>query len=257
MPDDSVHEALKFVDSIQLPEGLPELESAETVPFDFDAARNQAAIVGSEIVSFVQGVTEERRRDVVNTTLLAQLAADKRVGDQTNLFAWYDAYFDVLTNTGWVVQTKQFVDHAETSENLHAHEAILSVATSLLGPGTAALQVIQTTLDALAKMDPDSPWITLFNRESQHASSARFQVTLAEQDDDDQFLVTLMAFALTAQASLTQLLFFKFRSNEVKLRQSSGRLSVNETVLDAVRELIENKLGEHSSAFVRGLPNLD
>ncbi|MCO5966030.1 hypothetical protein [Sinorhizobium meliloti] len=257
MPDSSVHEALKFVDSIQLPERFSELERAETVPFDFDAARNQAAIVGSEIVSFVRGVTEERRRDVVNATLLAQLAADRRVGDPTDLFAWYDTYFDVLTNTGWVVQTKQFVDHAEHSQDLHAHEAILRIATSLLGPGTAALQVIQTTLDALAKMDRDSPWITLFDRESQRASSARFQVTLAEQGADDQFLVTLMAFALTAQANLTQVLFFKFRSNEVRLRHSSGRLSVNETVLDAVRELIESKLGERSSAFVRSLPDLD
>jgi hypothetical protein len=47
MPDSSVHEALKFVGSIQLPERFfSALERAETVPFDFDAARNRAAIVG-------------------------------------------------------------------------------------------------------------------------------------------------------------------------------------------------------------------
>lgn len=83
MPDGSVHKALKFFGFTQLPDRVSELERAETVQFDFNAARIQTAIVRSEIVSFVQGVTEERQRDVVDKTLLARLAA-KRVGP-TNL----------------------------------------------------------------------------------------------------------------------------------------------------------------------------
>jgi hypothetical protein len=133
----------------------------------------------------------------------------------------------------------------------------MAVATTLLGPGAAALQVIKTTLDALASMDSNSPWITLFNRESQHASTARFQITLAEQGENDQFLVTLIAFALTAEAKFTQVLFFKFKSNQVKLRHSSGQLSINPEVLAAVRKPIEQKLANFASSFVRALPNLD
>lgn len=253
----SLRDAINFVEAIQLPDRTSGgLEGAGVAQFDFDKARNQAAVVGSDIVSFVSGVTEERLRDLVNATLLAQLAANKKVPDPTKLFAWYDAYFDVLTNTGWVVQESQFVDHVEKSQNLVAHEAILDVATTLLGPGTAALKVIKTTLGALAKMDSNSPWITLFNRESQRARTARFQVTLAEQGARNHFLVTLMAFALTAEANLTQVLFFKFRSNKVNLRHSSGRLSVNENVLAAVRDLVQSKLLGAASKFVRALPDL-
>jgi hypothetical protein len=252
----AVADALSFVSRVELP-SPPALESLEApAEFNFDAAKAQAAVVGSDIVSFVQGVTEERRRDIINSALLAQLVANRNVPDKNNILAWYEAYFDTLSNIGWVAQTKQFVEHVETSENLNAHEAILAVATTLLGPGTAALQVVMTTLDALSSMERNSPWITIFNRESQHARSARFQVTLAEQDEHGQFLVSLMAFALTADADLTQILFFKFKSNEVQIQHSSGKLTINSPVLTAVRQPVEEKLTSFASHYVRSLPDL-
>ena len=253
----SVTEALAFVRTAELPavpKGRPVLE--EVAAFDFNKAKDQAMVVGSDIVSFVKGVTEERRRDITNSALLAQLVANKKVPKNTNVLAWYDAYFDALTKIGWVVQSKQFVTHKEKSENFSAHEAILAVATTLLGPGATALAVIKTTLNALQSLDKNSPWITLFNQESQHASSARFQVMLAEQEESGQFLVTLMAFALTAKAKVTQVLLIKFRSNEVELKHSSGKVTINTAVLNAIREPVEQKLGNLATAFVKGLPDL-
>jgi hypothetical protein len=252
-----LEDALQFVRSVELP-ARPATESPEAATHpDFNAAQSQALIVGSDIVSFVKGVTEERRRDVVNSTLLAQLVANKRVPKRDALDDWYRAYFDVLENTGWVVQAKQFSRHVEQSQNFQAHEAIIAIATSLLGPGAAALQIIKATLDALKSMEQNSPWITLFNRESQHASAARFQVTLAEPGKDDDFMVSLLAFALQANADLTQVLFFKFQTNSVDLKYSSGKVTANEAVLTAIREPVEQKLAGFSASYVRGLPNLD
>jgi hypothetical protein len=252
-------QALQFVEAVELPpeprEPLVVLE--DTAKFDFDKAKTQALVVGSDIVSFVKGVTEEQRRDIVNSALLAQLVAKKRVPDASNLFEWYDAYFEALENVGWVTQTRQFVKHVEQAINFEAHEAIMKVAASLLGPGAAALPIIKATLDALKNMNQNSPWITLFNRESQHASTARFQVTLAEEGAAGQFLVTLMAFGLKANATLTQVLFFKFRSNDVELTHSSGKVTINAPVLAAVRSAIEQKLAAHATKYIRGLPDLD
>jgi hypothetical protein len=111
--------------------------------FDFDKGKTQAMVVGSDIVSFVKGVSEAGRRDVVNCALLAQLAANKRAPRAANIFRWYDAYCEALTNVGWVVQTGQFVKHVEQSQNFSAHE--VTVATSLLGPSAAALQAVKAT----------------------------------------------------------------------------------------------------------------
>jgi hypothetical protein len=216
----SSREALQFVQDVELPQPLEGQAVEAAAQFDFDKAKDQAVIVGSDIISFVKGVTEQRRQDLVNSALLAQLVANKKVTNPSHVFSWYGAYFDALTNIGWLVQDKQFIDHIESSSSLEAHKAIISLATTLLGPQAAALQVVKATLDALQKMDESSPWITLFNRESKFAKTARFQVTLAEEAPDSQFLVTLMAFGLVAESTLTQVLMFGLSTRQARLRST-------------------------------------
>lgn len=251
----SVDHARSYVNSLELPPGTRTRgESVDTVKFNFDEIKDQAMVVGSDIVSFVKGVTPERREDIVNSSLLAQLAAKKKVEDMTKIYEWYDAYFDVLINIGWVIQDRGFATYTEASENFEAHEAIIKVATSLLGPTAATLTVVKATLDALKSMSEDSPWITLFNRESQSANTARFQVTQAEQGDSDDFLVSLMAFGLKAKAELTQVLFFKFKSSEATLNHYSGKVTINSHVLSSVQEPIKEKIAEFANDYIKELP---
>jgi hypothetical protein len=132
----------------------------------------------------------------------------------------------------------------------------MKVATSLLAPSAAALQVVKATLDGLKSMKQNSPWITLFNRESQYARNARFQITLAEEVEGGQFLVALMAFGLLAQSALTQILFFKFRKNDVQLKYSAGKVTINTAVLESVRDDMTTRLKAYAKDYVRGLPNL-
>ena len=111
-------------------------------------------------------------------------------------------------------------------------------------------------LEALQKMSSNSPWITLFNRESQSANTARFQVSLVDEDENGRLLVALIAFGLEARTALTQVLFFKFHTNDVTLQQHSGKVTINAQVLEAVRDQIAGKLVAYSSNYVRGLPDL-
>jgi hypothetical protein len=254
--NDASPSALNFVRTVELPPAPRDLARREVAHFDFQKAKDQALVVGSDIISFVSGVTPERREDIVNSALLAQLVATKRVKDSTHVFTWYDHYFDTLTNIGWAIQDRQFVDHVESSQNLQAHKVIIELATTLLGPQAAALTLVKQTLEALQKMDVNSPWITVFNRESQFAKTARFQVTLAEEKPDGQFLVTLMAFGIVAQSTLTQLLFFKFKSNDVRLKHSSGKVTIKTHVLDSIREMVKERIGAFADDFIKGLPTL-
>jgi hypothetical protein len=249
--------ARNYIKSLQLPERrIRGAKSAGTVELNFEQAKNQAVVAGSDIVSFVKGVIPERREDIVNCSLLAQLAAKKQASDPSKIYDWYDAYFEVLTNIGWAVQERGFATYAEASKNFQAHEAVMKVAASLLGPAAPALAVVQATLDALKSMSTDSPWLTLFNRESQSANTARFQVTLAEPGEADQFLVSLMAFGIEAQATLTQVLFFKFKSSEASLKHYSGKVTINTHVLTKVRDLIKEKIAAHAFDFIKALPDL-
>lgn len=232
------------------------LEPLEAVSLAFDQAKAQATVVGSDVISFVRGVTPEKRRAVVSASLLAQLVAKKRVADPRQIYDWYDAYLDVLSNIGWSIQDRGFAEYHEERQGFEAHEAILQVATTVLGPAPAALAVVKATLDALKSMSADSPWITVFNRESQHANAARFQVSLVEEDSDEQFMVALMAFGLEARATVTQVLFFKLRSTEAKLRHLSGRVTIDSHILAGVQDDVERKVAAFQRDYIRNLPDL-
>lgn len=260
MSIDAITEARQFVESVELP-NPPLLHKGieRSLDFNFDSAKNQAAVVGSDVISFVKGVIIEQRSDIVNASLLAQLVAKKKVAEPRTLDevnAWYVDYFDVLSRIGFVIQDKGFAQYKEKSQDFEAHEAILDVAAALLVGAPGALALVKITLQALQKMSADSPWITLFNRESQSANTARFQVSLVDQEDNAQFLVSLIAFGLEARTTLTQVLFFKFHSNEVKLHHHSGKVTINSQLLASVRDQIAGKLAVYTQDYIKGLPEL-
>jgi hypothetical protein len=207
-------------------------------------------------VSFVTGVTPARRKAIVNSSMLAQLVAKDRISDAQRIYDWYDVYFEVLGNIGWVIQDRTFADYHESSQNFEAHEAILAVATTLLGSAPTALALVKSTIDSLKSMDANSPWVTIFSRESQRASTAHFQISLAEQDPAGQFLVSLMAFGLEAKSTITRVLFFKAKASEARLRHYAGRVTINTDVLDGVGEAIKAKVIGHTADYVRALPDL-
>lgn len=262
MPHDPIDTARRFVEEAEIPDALRTRAARttrgpeETVAAALETAKDQATVVGSDVISFVRGVTAERREAIINSALLAQLVAQKKVADPNRVYEWYDAYFDVLTHLGWVVQDRSFAEYHESSQNFEAHKAILAVATALLGPAPAALALVKTTIEALHSMDEDSPWITIFNRESQTAKNARFQISLVEQEEQGQFFVSLMAFGLEASTRITQVLFFKARANEATLRHYSGRVTINTDVLDAIRGQIRAKLTGLAEDYVSTLPDL-
>lgn len=218
--------------------------------------KNQAAVVGSEIVSFASGVPADWRQDLMNGALLAQLVAKQQVPESGRLFEWYDVYFDTLAQLGWAVQDRGFSIFVEEGRDFSAHESILKVAAVALGPATTALGLVQTTLESLKSMDADSPWLTLFSRESRQTSAARFQISVAERASDRSTSLTLMAFGLEARQSMTQVLFFKTVSGQATLRHCSGRMSVDMGLLADVRQDLKDKLSAHTRDFIRRLPDL-
>src|SRR5262245_2715396 len=82
----SSSEALEFVRNVELPSVSKYEAPQDVAEFDFKKDKDQALVVGSDIISFVKGVTEERRKDIVNSALLAQLVANKKVPNITHVF---------------------------------------------------------------------------------------------------------------------------------------------------------------------------
>jgi hypothetical protein len=253
----SIATAQKFVQELALPPPVSIFEAEAPSPpiFDFNAAKDQAMVVGSSIVSFVKGVTAERRGDITKSALLAQLAATKRVPDEADIFGWYNAYFDILTNIGWVIQERNFDTYYESGTNFEAHEAIVKIAEKLLDP--KALAVVSATLQKLRSNAGNNPWLTLFRRMSQSARTAKFQIALANSPAaKDDLLVALMTFGLIAKSTITQTLFIRFSFSDVEMKHCSAKVSIDGTIMSSVRDIISQKIAAHAADYVRALPDL-
>jgi hypothetical protein len=247
-------QARKFVQTLDLPIPLTdntEAESSDLPVFDFKAAKNQAMVVGSEIVGFVNGVTDEHRSDILHSTLLAELAADKAIRDPKDILGWYSRYFEVLKNVGWIVQEQSFTTYAESGQEAETYKSVLAVAANLLDQ--SALRVVEDALKKLQSDRAQNSWLSLFEQKSLADDVARFQITLAEQGAKDHLLVTLMAFSLMAKSKLTQVLFLKFRSSEVTLKHCGGKVTPNPQIITGVREVILQRVGNHAAAYVKDL----
>jgi hypothetical protein len=247
-------EAVAFVEALELPMQPRRKRTplATAPPNAFDATKSQAMVVGADIVSFVTGTSPSLRAAIMNCSLLAQLAASKKVPSREDIRGWYEVYFDVLGHLGWIVQDRGFSEHRETGDVFETHQAILSVAAVVLGPATTALAVVQSTLTAMKSMSKGR-WMTIFQRESQAAKAARFQVTVAEPASTGGSMVSLMAFELNAMTTLTQVLFFKFRSTEITLRHTSGRVTIDGNLLAETAAMVAKRVTAYVLSYVENI----
>jgi hypothetical protein len=255
MPAD-LDKARQFITEVDLPPrpaaGAVAMDTDAQAPV-FETTKAQAAVVGSEVVSFMSGVDENSRAALSNCALLAQLAASKRVADKKDVYAWYDQYFEVLRTLGWVVQDGGFTEYSEGGEGFEVHEKIMDVAAVLLGPAPAALAIVKTTLDALKAVGSENGWITIFERETQHAEAARFQISLVEESAAGDLMVAMMAFGLKASKKVTQVLFFKVKKNKASFRCNSAKLSIDKGSLEDLAPDIREKIRAYQRGYIASL----
>lgn len=246
---------LAFVQALELPASprrSVQMEGETSVLNQLRSETEQSIVVGSDILSFAKGLPAQLRGDISKSTLLAQLAATKQVPERDHVKDWYNVYFDTLTHLGWVAQERGFSEYSESGDNFEANKAVLKVAATVFGPAATAFAVVQSTLSAMADTS-DEPWFTLFQRESQAARAGRFQVSVAELGEENATMLSVMAFSLAAKSALTQVLFFKFRTSDVTLKHSSGKISVDGEQLAAMRHVVADMVADYQRGYIAAL----
>jgi hypothetical protein len=254
-----VDQAREYVQSIDLtgtPRGLLGQDAATEASQVFEAAKSQAQVVGSTLFAFAKGVTAETREAISDSALLAQLVANRSHSAESAPIEWYSSYQDVLQNVGWVVQDQGWTDYTAQGSAVEVHQKIIEVLTAALGPSAAAMTIIKSALDALSAMAPDSSWMTIFSRESQHADIGRFQIGLAEADPDADVFVSMLACEIEAKSTLTQVLAFKFRSEQASFRANSGKATINRPSLVDLTPSIRTKVRAYQVDYVSSIRDI-
>ena len=190
---------------------------------------------------------------IADSILLAQLAANKAAGEAQDVFRWYDKYVEVLQNIGWQIRDVDFQTQTVTDKNAGMHKAIIPVITAILGPHAAAASIVLSVLNGLREIDTSTPWITLFDRASQHAHGAKFQVSYVDADAHGHPEITLLSLGIRANRTITQVLFFKFSSEDAELKKASGKMAVSMQRLNSARDAIAERVQPFIADFVKNV----
>lgn len=218
----------------------------------------QALVVGSDVISFAALVSTDEREAIADGMLLAQFMANAQVPSGSDPIAWFDTYVAALNTFGWRTQSNDGTTHDFKGDGLEVHQAIIQVVDSLLFAAPTALALVVATLNALGSMNKDSPLITLFNRETQHATADRFQVATVHEDaaggETAGVVLDIMAFSLKADSTLTQILFFKLHDDRTSLRTRHETLALDKATMPSVAPLLRARVIAYRAAFIGAIP---
>ena len=220
----------------------------------FEAGDDEAsAFMNSRnIVSFVSGVAGQARRDVLNATLFAQLAADHDFPRMEQPEQWLNRYRDVLNNVGWNLEAGESREYTSTVNEFDMNKALLKImGSALLGP-VSQLAIITATLDALKELGEEANDIKVFERRLQELDTTSFQLGLASEENEAVSL-TLSTFTVETVQGTRKILFFRGGRDEVKLSYHLIQGTLNDEIYGEVRQDIVEMLGDRARNSVTGI----
>ena len=119
----------KFVDSLEL-EDLSDLPSNTVTLSD---GKKQGLVDAGSLVSFTANLTGQQKQDVLYSTLLAQLAANKKYSRFNDTKQWYEFYNNVLEKVGWVMQNYHFDEYKSHQADFKISQVTLELLSAFVG----------------------------------------------------------------------------------------------------------------------------
>jgi hypothetical protein len=205
---------------------------------DTDLTGPSAAVVAGSIVAFAPGISEQHRQDVLQSLLLAQLAANAKADRQRDPSGWFAAYQGVLEQAAWVVEASAAAVRYQSS---FARFTLATVVDDAFRPKLIAEQLpLVTAAIAAFRFDQNSAAQQLFECPSHSGGIGNFQVALATEEDG-AVTIRLAQISFNAPRHVVRLLQEEFTST-AQFRVGFIALSMNEEVFARLRSAIASKL---------------
>jgi hypothetical protein len=199
------------------------------------------------IISFVGGVSLQNRQDILDSTLLAQLAAGHLYPDPKDLKQWYDKYAEVLRNIGWSIQQNEFSEIESSGSLFEMKTAILSMISAAFGGNYLA--IVTKVLDALKELSDSDSKIVAFEKNTHSSGKGTFQLAMVEEVDNAVAL-HMAGFIVSASSEVRRILFFSSKKEKATVSASTMACSLNTEVYATVRSTVKQKLGDKAQNYI-------
>lgn len=234
----------------QLEIELPE-SHAQVRPVQLSSGKEQGLVDAGSLVSFVSDIGEQQRADVLNSTLLAQLAADKKFHREKDTKHWFEFYRKVLSKVGWVVQEFTFEEYKSRGQTMKISKAILEIIAGIVTQNELA--AVERTIKALDRSNNEAWWEVFSRKSSGPSSNGNLQVLPCKVDSSGQVVMGLGTFYFSAKATETRWFWFDYSSTDISMYKGTQTSTLNMSVYDQVRDEIVKKLGDNAKKFIGDL----
>ena len=241
--------ALDYIKSLELPPLPTELARFKEEPTILDDAPG-AYVSAGNIVSFIEGLTKLHKQDVLNSTLLAQLAANKAFNRETDTVKWYAKYTEVLSNVGWDASDWKFTKFTTHSETFDIEGVVLALISAIAS--SSQLAMVVQALSALKALASGSKGFNLWNSQTHDSQNGNFQIAPCAESDGN-VAMALGAFYFSAKSVDHNFLWFRYTQLDVSLYQSGQTVVLNEQAYAYVRQQVIDKLGDNAVKYVADL----
>ena len=212
--------------------------------------KKEGFVDAGSLVSFTSSLSGQQKSDVLNSTLLAQLASNKTYDRYNDPEHWYKFYTDVMSHLGWVMQSFQFDEYKSTQASFKLTDVVLKLLSAMAGNDKELMEVVKETLDSLAK---SGEGLALFDSNSNSSKHGNFQILPCTVDKSQQVSVAFIGAHFTANQVSTNYFFFSYAKQDIKLFKSGQAFTLDEDVYSEVREEVIKKLGERAKVFIKDL----
>lgn len=223
----SLRATIQSLDVGSYPSNLLELTDSAT-----------GAVVAGSIATLGDTLSEQHQRDVLESLLLAQLAASAKADRHKDPMNWYKVYQQTLETIGWVIQTSTTMSRYLPQGTRFT---ISTVITDLFQRKVVEedLSLVKRTLNSF-KRDPGGPAQFVFECPSHSGGIGNFQFGLATEEDGTVTL-QLGCFTFNVAAHVTRLAFEEFPT-DAKFQVGFVALTLNEQVYQSVRSTVSAKV---------------
>ncbi|WP_211827270.1 hypothetical protein [Kistimonas asteriae] len=199
-----------------------------------------------------QHVEQQATKDVINSTLFAQLAASHDYDKNTQLAQWYKRYTEVMSIQGWDISDFDDSALASVSTDLSVSEAIFDVLkTALTDPSDKAM--VNAAISALKKLEKEGPFISLFNHSAIGANRANFQSSFVTTDQHGLVSMNLGYLVVGFTDLSTTILFLRVKEGESWIKSHNETIKLDYDVFNQVRDQVIEKLGDNARSQVAGI----
>lgn len=239
--------AVAYIQSLDIDETILEVEPGEPKIVEAEEA---GYVNAGSLVTFGPGVSALHKSDVLNSCLLAQLAANKKFDREKQTKEWYAFYRDIFEKLGWVLRGFDFTKYETSGADFTADKVILEILKAVATGNDLA--VVAATMEALNSLGNGSDALKIFETSSHTASAGNFQISVATEQDD-VVAMKIGAFFFQTTQTVTRVLWFRFSASSTLFYKGSQVGALDEKVYEQVREAVIEKLGTNAKKLVRDI----